>query len=310
MRLAALFSKPLSHTETEKTVELEQINQEVIIESILTNKILIAKDKIDDIKDAGTWPEMITHCMRVEMIKTGPERYLNKEGPFKPTIRVFKEGDKGKESFSFLSRKRFYRTLKNGDKVFRSCLIYSNSHSGLYCFCFKLFQSRNDNSQFVSKPFINFWHQSPCIFNHENSKIHKQYFDKWKELVLRFQLHQTIDKEMQGLMDKEKHKWREILHSVVEVIKFLCKQNLPLRGHREDSNSKNHENFLETLKLLAKYNAVIKEHLSVIQLSSKGMTTYLSPTTQKKLIELPGKKVKHLILEEIKAVKIFFYFTR
>ena len=110
---------------------------------------------------------------------------------------------------------------------------------------------------------------------------------------------------MQAPMDKEKNKWREILHSVVEVIKFLCKQYLPLRGHREDSNSKNQENFFETLKLLAKYNAVNKKHLLVIQLSSKGMTTYLSPTIQNELIELLGKEVKHLILEEIKAAKYF-----
>ena len=48
------FSKSLPHTETEKTVELEQSNQEVIIESISTNKTLIAKDKIDDINDVAT----------------------------------------------------------------------------------------------------------------------------------------------------------------------------------------------------------------------------------------------------------------
>ena len=66
---------------------------------------------------------------------------------------------------------------------------------------------------------------------------------------------------MQDLVGKEKNEWREILHSVVEVIKFLCKQNFPLSGHREDSNSRNQGNFLETLKLLSKYNAVIKEHL-------------------------------------------------
>ena len=110
-------------------------------------------------------------------------------------------------------------------------------------------------------------------------------------------------------MDREKNKWREILHSVVEVIKFLCEQNLPLRGHREDSNSRNQGNFLETLKLLAKYNAVIKEHLSVIQLSNKGMTTYLLPTIQNELIELLGKKVKHLILEETKAAKYFSFYS-
>ena len=99
---------------------------------------------------------------------------------------------------------------------------------------------------------------------------------------------------MQDLMDKEKNKWREILHRGVEVIKFLCKQNFSLRDHREDSNSRNQGNFFETLKLLAKYNAVIKEHLSVIQLSSKAMTTYFLQTIQNELIELFGRKVKHL----------------
>ena len=126
------FSKSLLHTETEKTVKFEQSNQGVIIESIPTNEILIAKDKIDDINDLAIWPEVITHYMKVEMVKAGPERYQNKEGPFKPAIRVIKEGDKEKESLSFLSKKWFDKTLKNGDKVLRSWLLYLNSHSGLY----------------------------------------------------------------------------------------------------------------------------------------------------------------------------------
>ena len=196
------FSKSLPREETEKTVELEQSNQEVIIESISTNKTLIAKDKIDDINDVATWPEVINYYMKVEMVKAVPERYQNKEGQFKPTIRVIKEGDKEKDLLSFWSGKWFYKTLKNG--VLRSWLLYSNNQSGLYCFCCKLFQSKNDNSQFVSTPFVNFCHLNPCIFNHENLKIHKQCFDKWKELALRLQLHQTIDKEMQNLMGKEK----------------------------------------------------------------------------------------------------------
>ena len=79
----------------------------------------------------ATWPEVITHYMRVEMVKAGPERYQNKEKPFKPEIRVIKKGDKEKESLSFLSKKWFYKMLKNGDEVLRSWLLYSNSHSGL-----------------------------------------------------------------------------------------------------------------------------------------------------------------------------------
>ena len=95
------------------------------------NETLSDKDKTDDIyyshNDVATWPEVLTHNMRVEMIKLGPERFQNKEGPFKPAIRVIKEGDKEKESLSFLSKKWFYKTLKNGDKVLRSWLLYSNT---------------------------------------------------------------------------------------------------------------------------------------------------------------------------------------
>ena len=76
-----------------------------MIESIFTNKTLIARDKIDDINDVATCQEVITYYMKVEMVKAGPERYQNKEGPFKPAIRVIKEGDKKKESLSFLSKK-------------------------------------------------------------------------------------------------------------------------------------------------------------------------------------------------------------
>ena len=109
------------------------------------NETLSDKDKTDDNyyshKDVATWPEVSTHNLRVEMIKLGPERFQNKEGPFKPAIRVpVIKGGKEKESLSFLSKKWFYKTLKNDDKILRSRLLYSNSHSGLHCFCCKLFQ--------------------------------------------------------------------------------------------------------------------------------------------------------------------------
>ena len=115
-------NESLPQVETEEEVYLEQHSSEVIIEkSQSMNETLSDKDKIDDIyHDVTTWPEVLTHNMRVEIIKLGPERFQNKEGPFKPAIRVIKEGGKKKESLSFLSKKWFYKTLKNGDEVLRS----------------------------------------------------------------------------------------------------------------------------------------------------------------------------------------------
>ena len=197
--------------ETEEEVYREQTNNEVIIESSqLMNEKLSDSNKTNDnyhsSNDIANWPEELTHDMRVEIIKLGPKRFQNIEGPFKPAIRITNEGDEEKECLRFLSKKWFYKTLKNGDEVLRSWLLYSNSHSGLYCFCCKLFQPRNDNSPFVFKPFVNYWHLNPCIYNHENSKVHKQCFDQWNELALRLQLHQTIDEEILNLVNEKKNR--------------------------------------------------------------------------------------------------------
>ena len=101
-------SESLPQVETEEEVYLEQNNNEVIIErSRPMNETLSDKDKIDDNyfshNEIATWPEVLTHNMRVEMIKLGSKRFQNK-GRFKPPTRVIKEGDKEKESLSFLSK--------------------------------------------------------------------------------------------------------------------------------------------------------------------------------------------------------------
>ena len=79
---------------------------------------------------------------------------------------------------------------------------------------------------FVSKPFNTFWHLNPCLFDHEDSKVHRLYFDKWYELTLRLHIHQTIDKGIHDIMDKERKKWRVIIRKIMGVIFFLSKQNL------------------------------------------------------------------------------------
>ncbi|XP_076806254.1 zinc finger MYM-type protein 1-like [Clavelina lepadiformis] len=122
---------------------------------------------------------------------------------------------------------------------------------------------------------------------------------------MRLQLQQTIDKNMQKHMDEERKKWKAILESVVDVILFLSKQNLPFRGHREAFESNNQGNFLETVKLLAKYSPVLSKHLSDIRISKKMTSTYLSPTIQNELILLLSKKVKNIVLEEVREAKYF-----
>jgi len=101
---------------------------------------------------------------------------------------------------------------------------------------------------------------------------------------------------MQVVVDEERKKWRAIIRIIINVILFLSKQNLYFRGHRESSDSKKQGNFLESMKLIAKYNHVMNEYLSDIQVSKKHMPPSSDYTKPVNLTS--GKKVKNLILKK------------
>jgi len=53
------------------------------------------------------------------------------------------------------------------------------------------------------------------------------------------------------------------------LFKQISKQNISFRGHRENFGSKKQDNFLETVKLIAKDNPVMNKHLFDIQVSER-----------------------------------------
>ena len=89
-------------------------------------------------------------------------------------------------------------------------------------FCCKILRSEN-NCLFVSKPFNASWRLNPCLFDHENSEVHRECLNKWYEPTLRLHIHQTVDKRIQDTMDKEGKKWRAIIHIIIDVILFPSK---------------------------------------------------------------------------------------
>jgi len=58
------------------------------------------------------------------------------------------------------------------------------------------------------------------------------------------------------------------------LFKQFSKQNISFRGHCEDFDSKKQDNFLETVKLIAKYNPVMNKHLSDMQVSERLQICY------------------------------------
>lgn len=188
--------------------------------------------------------------------------------------------------------------------------IYSTVNESLYCFCCRLFSKESKQSAFIRNGFQQWWKLNPKVKQHEDSFTHISSFEKWKELEMRIRKEQTIDRSLQDQIKKEMKTWIKILERILDAIMFLVKQNLPLRGHREsiDNINNNNGNFLELIKLIGKYDPVMKEHLINIRLAGErqhSSISYLSPDIQNEFITLLARCVKNKILSEIREAKYY-----
>ena len=85
----------------------------------------------------------------------------------------------------------------------------------------------------------------------------------------------------------------------------MARQGLAFRGHREYQGlgcpSTNEGNFLELMKLVAKYDSLLEQHL----LTSDRNATYLSPDIQNELIQSLSAQVLSNIVSEINEARYF-----
>ena len=258
----------------------------------------------DIFHDSGVWNIQLSDSIRIEIVSRGPVDLQNKEGPF---LSIEKPGSRGE--IRSLTKEWFYRILENGERVLRSWMLYSPTNGCLYCFCCRLFLSQKEQetqSAFTRAGFQKWWKLNPKVVEHEKSREHHLAFDKWKELEMRLNMGETLDKNHLERMESERKKWIDILHRIMDIILFLARQNLALRGHRESLDAEeNPGNFIELVKLISSYDPVLREHLTRIRMAPNITVTYLSPKIQNELIELLARHVKQKIVNNIKEAKYY-----
>lgn len=241
--------------------------------------------------DPADWPSALTEKVRTELVHRGP---FVIDSDF--TFPKQKDGRRCQHDY-------FNRLLINGEKVRRTWLMYSKKEDSLHCFCCKMFSKRDYK---LSREGLKDWKNASHLLKvHEDSQEHNAHMATWKDLEVRFAKGLTIDKQEMALAEAERKRWREVLHRLVAIIQSLAERNMAFRGSTDTLNKPDNGNFLKEVELMAKFDPVMKQHVSRVESGAGSHIHYLGKTIQNELIDTISSRIIKRIVEDIKTSKYF-----
>jgi len=97
--------------------------------------------------------------------------------------------------------------------------------------------------------------------------------------------------------NEEKQQNREALMAIVDIIRFLARQNISFRGHREGNESVNCGNFLAMVQFTSKYNPALSRWLEC----RPENVSWMSPEIQNELLHLIAAEVTMSVANECRG---------
>ena len=229
--------------------------------------------------------------------RRGPQFASVLEQPYQPPVaslpgKVFPKRKIGSRNRSF--QEGWYSKF--------DWLEYSSAGDSAYCFACRFAYSKrrvgSADSAFIRRGFRN-WKSAVEDFRaHEQSKAHKTAADYLANARSMHKRGDSVAQQISSAHRKEVELNRRNVYRLFETILFLGRQNIAFRGHDESTSSFNKGNYLEFLEFRSRECTELATHLS-------GNVHYASPQSQNEMIQLIGKNIQRLILDELKSASLF-----
>ncbi|XP_022168462.1 zinc finger MYM-type protein 1-like [Myzus persicae] len=263
------------------------------IESSASDKITVMFDD-----DPGKWPKLIPNGLKGYFLNLG----VCQPSPMELSNWQFPKTNDSHGSVRCFHEKYYFKTQSCGEIIKRSWLSYSSSLDKVFCTTCKIFGlPKAQKLTIASDGTGDYRNIKRNIENHESCNDHIQ------SVLSRalYESHNRIDAQIIQGSNIQVSENREILRVIIDSLIFMARQNIALRGHDESTFSTNQGNFLELIKMFAKYHPTLQHHLNTIEQHKRNRLTFLSHDTQNKLLSILSNIVRSKILSEVKKAGIF-----
>lgn len=190
-------------------------------------------------------------------------------------------------------------------------LVYSSAKEGAFCKYCVLFANRLPScgtvGAFVVTPLKKFKRAIEYMESHENASFHVYAAEIGTAFTRSVETVSSVVSMGNMAMKEIIARNRKALQSIVETVIFCGRNNIPLRGHRDDGSltevSSFHEgNFWELLRFrISSGDTILEEHVK----SAAWNATMISKTTQNDIISICGQLILKQIVDEVKEAQFF-----
>jgi len=171
----------------------------------------------------------------------------------------------------------YFRSINDGTehKVHRRWLSFDNVSSKIYCSVCMTF-GKNRDSVFVKGIDINLKSLYIKINKHEESNVHNEAVSTY----LRLDSGKSVKALIHIQRLKEVQERRLVMLRIIDIILTLAKQDIAFRGHsfesaynlqQSENLIQNQGNFLALIKLVAKYDSILLNHVQKSSLKSESL---------------------------------------